>query len=203
MPIFEFENIRPVVHPTAFVHPQAVLIGDVIVGPRCFIAPGASLRGDVARITIGAGTNVQDNCIVHSFPGTDVVIEENVHVGHGAIVHGCVVGHDALIGMNAVIMDNAVVGPFSFVGAMSFVKTGMEIPERTLVAGIPARVKRALTNDEIKWKQQGTQVYQHCADRFNATMRETTALPEIETDRPLLPAIDHGIKRDSIDPPQS
>ena len=153
MPAFEFEGIRPVADSAAFVHPTAVLIGDVIIGPGCLVGPCAVLRGDIGRLIMKEGSNLQDTCVVHCFPGRDTVIEEEGHVGHGAVLHGCHIGRNALVGMNAVIMDDAVVGESSFGAAMSFVKGGFEVPPRTLVAGIPAKVMRELRDEEIAWKR--------------------------------------------------
>jgi len=189
MPCYTFEGLIPVVDPTAFVHPTAVLIGDVHVGAGCYVGPGASLRGDFGRIILKAGSNVQDNCVMHSFPGQDAVVEENGHVGHGAILHGCIVGRDALIGMNAVIMDGAVIGEASFVGAMSFVRAGFEVPPRTLVAGVPAKIVRELQDREMQWKANGTVQYQELAARSLATMAECRPLPAVEADRPQAKAI--------------
>lgn len=107
MPCYEIDGVRPVVHPTAYVHPDAVLIGDVFVGAGCYVAPLASLRGDFGRIVLEEGSNVQDCCVLHSFPGIDTVVEANGHVGHAAVLHACRVGRNALIGMNAVVMDHA------------------------------------------------------------------------------------------------
>jgi phenylacetic acid degradation protein len=160
-----------------------VLIGDVIVGPGCYIGPGASLRGDFGRLVMRGGGNLQDCCVVHGFPGTDTVLEEDAHIGHGAVLHGCVVGRNALVGMNAVVMDGAVVGESAFVAAMAFVKAGFAVPARTLVAGIPAKVVRPLGDEEIAWKAQGTREYQELARRSAATMREVEALPAPEPDR--------------------
>jgi phenylacetic acid degradation protein len=184
MPIYRFEAMVPVVDPAAFIHPTATLIGDVIVGAGCYVGPGASLRGDFGRIILKPGSNVQDNCVMHSFPGQDAVVEENGHVGHGAILHGCVVGRDALIGMNAVIMDGAAIGEASFVGAMSFVRAGMVVPARTLVAGVPAKIIRELEDKEIGWKANGTRQYQELARRSLAGMTECVPLSEIEDGRP-------------------
>ena len=158
MPAYEFEGVRPVVDPAAFIHPTAVLIGDVIIGPGCLVGPGASLRGDIGRIIMQEGSNMQDNCIIHCFPGKDVIIEENGHIGHGAVLHGCTIKRNALIGMNSVIMDDAVIGENAFVAALSFVKAGMEVPANMLVGGIPAKIMRELKADEIDWKTQGTEV---------------------------------------------
>jgi phenylacetic acid degradation protein len=183
MPCYEIDGIRPVVDPTAFVHPSAVLIGDVIVGARCYVGPAASLRGDFGRIVMRAGSNLQDTCVMHGFPGTDTVIEEDGHVGHGAVVHGARVGRNALIGMNAVLMDNAVIGESAIVAACAFVKAGMEIPARMLAAGVPAKIVRPLEEKEMAWKVEGTRTYQDLAVRSLNTMREVVPLTEVETDR--------------------
>jgi phenylacetic acid degradation protein len=196
MPAYEFEGVRPVVDPTAFVHPTATLIGDVIIGAGCLIGPGASLRGDIGRIEIHDGANIQDNCTVHCFPGKSTVVEASGHIGHGAILHGCRIGRNALIGMNAVIMDDVVIGEESFVAAMAFVKAGMAVPPRTLVAGIPATALRELREQEITWKTQGTGVYQSLARRFLATMREVTPQTAIEPGRASLPLHDYVPKHD-------
>ena len=181
--VWSINGVTPVVDPTAFVHPGAILIGDVVVGADCYIGPAASLRGDFGRIVIHAGANVQDVCVLHGFPGTDTVVEEDGHIGHGAILHGCVVRKNALIGMNAVINDNAVIGESSIVAAMAFVKAGMVVPARTLVAGVPAKVVRELTDQELAWKIEGTQSYQELTKRSLATMVEADALPAPEPDR--------------------
>jgi len=194
MPVYEFEGVRPVVDPTAFVHPTATLIGDVIIGAGCLVGPGASLRGDIGRLVMKDGSNVQDNCTVHVFPGKDCLIEENGHVGHGAVLHGCTVGRNAMIGMNAVVMDDAVIGENGFVAAMAFVKSGTEVPPNTLVAGIPAKVVRELSEKEIAWKTEGTSVYQRLAQRYLATFRETEPLTEPEPDRARVPEIDYKPK---------
>ncbi|MBV8909366.1 MAG: phenylacetic acid degradation protein PaaY, partial [Gammaproteobacteria bacterium] len=142
MASYSIDDLVPVVAPSAFVHPQAVLIGDVIVGERCYVGPGASLRGDFGRILIGAGCNVQDCCVLHSFPGKDTLLEEDAHVGHGAVLHGCIIRRAALIGIGAIVMDDAVVEAEAFVGAASFVRAGFIVPARKLVTGVPARVVR-------------------------------------------------------------
>jgi phenylacetic acid degradation protein len=194
MPAFEFEGLRPVVDPSAFVHETAVLIGDVIIGPGCLVGPGASLRGDIGRIMVGAGANIQDNCILHCFPGKAVVVETDGHIGHGAILHGCTVKHNALIGMNAVIMDDVVIGAESIVAAMAFVKAGTVVAARSLLAGIPAKIVRELRADEIDWKSKGTAIYQQLARRYLATSRPVDPLTEPEPDRPTLPVHDYAPK---------
>jgi len=181
--VWSINGVTPVVDPEAFVHPSAVLIGDVVVGAGCYIGPAASLRGDFGRIEMRAGANLQDCCVMHGFPGTDTIVEEEGHIGHGAILHGCVVQRGALVGMNSVVNDNAVIGELAIVAAMAFVKAGMVVPPRTLVAGVPAKVVRALTEQEIAWKIEGTQSYQELARRSLATMVETDALAAPEPDR--------------------
>lgn len=187
MPCYEFMGVRPVVDPTAFVHPTASLIGDVIVGPGCLVGPGASLRGDIGQLILKAGCNVQDNCTLHCFPGKNVVVEEDGHIGHGAVLHSCTIRRNAMVGMLAVVMDDAVIGEEAFVAALTFVKAGMIVESRTLVAGIPARVIRRLSDDEVKWKTQGTEIYQELARSYNATMREVEPLRAVENQRPCVP----------------
>lgn len=186
MKVYSIDGITPVVDPTAYVHPTAVLIGDVIVGPGCYVGPAACLRGDFGRLELKKGANLQDTCVMHGFPGTDTVVEEDGHIGHGAVLHGCVIGKNALVGMNSVIMDGAIIGESSIVAAMSFVKAKMEVAPRTLVAGSPARVIKELTDKEIDWKSAGTRQYQDLAIRSMNTMQEVEALTEVEADRPRL-----------------
>jgi phenylacetic acid degradation protein len=181
--VYAIDGIVPVVDPTAFVHPSAVLIGDVIVGPGCYVGPCASLRGDFGRLILERGANLQDTCVMHGFPGTDTVVEEDGHIGHGAVLHGCRIGRNALIGMNAVIMDNAVIGESAIVAASAFVKAGAEIPARSLAAGMPAKVIRQLSDEEIAWKVEGTLTYQDLTRRSLATMVETAPLSAVEADR--------------------
>src|SRR6202162_3083432 len=169
--VWSINGVTPVVDPSAFVHPSAVLIGDVIVGARCYVGPAASLRGDFGRIEMRAGANIQDCCIMHGFPGTDTIVEEEGHIGHGAILHGCVVKRGALVGMNAVVNDNAVIGESAIVAAMAFVKAGMVVPPRTLVAGVPAKVVRTLTDQELAWKIEGTRSYRELARRSLARLQ--------------------------------
>jgi phenylacetic acid degradation protein len=181
--VYEINGVRPVVHPSAYVHPTAVLVGDVIVGPRCYVGPLASLRGDFGRLVLEEGANVQDTCVMHGFPEDDTVVEVDGHIGHGAVLHGCRVGRNAMVGMNAVVMDKAVVGAGSIVGAAAFVKAGMVIPPRSLVLGAPARVVREVTDEELQWKSFGTKQYHDLAVRSMQTMREVEALSEVEPGR--------------------
>ncbi len=186
--VYALEGVVPVIDPTAFVHPSAVLIGDVVVGPGCYVGPCASLRGDFGRILLEEGSNVQDNCTLHAFPGHDAVVERNGHVGHGAVLHGCVVRRGALVGMNAVVMDGAEIGEEAIVAAMAFIKAGMIVPPRKLVAGLPARLVRDLSPDEIAWKAEGTREYQQLAVRSHATMVACAPLDAVEADRPRVDA---------------
>src|SRR6202140_754714 len=181
--VWSINGVTPVVDPTAFVHTSAVLIGDVLVGAGCYIGPAACLRGDFGRIDVRAGANLQDCCVMHGFPGTDTMVEEEGHIGHGAILHGCIVQKNALVGMNAVVNDNAVIGESAMVAAMAFVKAGFVVPPRMLVAGVPAKVVRALTAQELAWKIEGTQSYRELTRRSLATMVETVALSAVEPDR--------------------
>ncbi|MFN3985629.1 MAG: phenylacetic acid degradation protein PaaY [Rhodocyclaceae bacterium] len=183
MPCYEIDGVRPVIDPSAFVHPDAVLIGDVIVGPRCYVAPLASLRGDFGRIVLEEGSNIQDTCVMHGFPGMDTVIERDGHVGHGAVLHGCRVGRNALIGMNAVIMDGAVIGESSIIAACAFVKAETEIPPGVLAAGTPARILRPLGDQEREWKIAGTRCYHDLAARSLATLKPCAPLAEMEPGR--------------------
>ena len=181
--VYSIDGIIPVVHPTAYLHPSAVLIGDVIVGARAYIGPAACLRGDFGRIVVEEGANIQDTCMLHGFPGKDTVVGPEVTVGHGAVLHGCVVKRGALVGMNAVVNDNAEVGEDAVVAALAFVKAEARIPPRTLVAGIPARVLRELSGQEIQWKKDNMRLYQQLALRSLATMQEVEALTEVEPNR--------------------
>lgn len=181
--VYAIDGIVPVIDPSAFVHPSAVLIGDVIVGPGCYVGPCASLRGDFGRLILEAGVNVQDTCVLHSFPEHDTVIEENGHIGHGAVIHCCRIGRNALVGMNAVVMDNAVVGESAIIAACAFVKAGMIVPARSLAAGVPAKVMRELSEQEMAWKVQGTLTYQNLSRRCLATMQEVAPLTSVAPDR--------------------
>jgi phenylacetic acid degradation protein len=183
MNIYEFEGIIPVVDVSAYVHPTAVLIGDVIVGPRCYVGANAVLRGDFGRLILEQGSNLQDTCVMHGFPNCDTLIEVDGHVGHGAVLHGCRIGRNAMVGMNAVVMDNAVIGEESIVAALAFVKADMQVPPRSLVAGMPGKVIRTLSQQEIDWKTNGTRVYQSLVLRSHATLRPVAPLAAPEPRR--------------------
>lgn len=188
MPCYAIDGVIPVVHPSAHVHPSAVLIGDVHIGPGAYIGPNASLRGDFGRIEIHAGANVQDCCVLHGFPQNLCVVARDGHVGHGAILHGCRVGEGALVGMNAVLMDEVELGDFAIVAAHAFVPAGRKLPARHLIVGSPAKVLRPLSDEEISWKAEGTATYQELTRRCLASLREVQPLQEPETGRPSLPA---------------
>lgn len=172
MPCYAISGVVPIVDSTAFVHPTAVLIGDVVIGPHCYIGPCASLRGDFGQIVVKSGANIQDACTLHSFPNKSTVVEENGHIGHGAVLHGCVVRHDALVGIKAVILDGAEIGAQAIVGACALVPAGMQIAPRSLVLGMPAKVIRQLNDDEIARKLEGTMAYQRLAQLCIETMIE-------------------------------
>ena len=174
--IYAFEDYVPVVHETAYVHPQAAVTGNVTIGRDVYVGPGAAVRGDWGGVVIEDGCNVQENCTVHMFPGVTVVLERGAHVGHGAVVHGARLGANCLVGMNAVVMDRAVVGAGSVVGALCFVPSGMEIPERKVVVGNPARVVKDVTDEMLAWKTEGTALYQALPARLRATLRAVEPL---------------------------
>ncbi len=182
--IYAFEGFRPVVHESAFVHPQASVIGNVIIGKEVYVGPGAAIRGDWGRIEVGDGANIQENCVVHMFPGVTVVLEEMAHIGHGAIIHGARIGRNALIGMNAVIMDKAEVGAESIVGALSFVRSEMQIPKRSLVVGNPAKVLRKVEDKMVDWKTLGTELYRKLPAQSHEGLVPCEPLREEEPDRP-------------------
>jgi phenylacetic acid degradation protein len=179
--IYSFEGVSPVVDTSAYVHPQAVLIGDVWIGPRCYVGPGAVLRGDFGRIQLREGANIQDNCVAHSLPDFDCVMDVDSHIGHGAVIHGCFIGRNSLVGMNAVVMDYAKVEEEAFVAAMSFVKISAVIARRTLVAGVPARVVRELSDEDIKSKSFGTGLYHQLAQRCLTGLAPASALTPEQT----------------------
>lgn len=184
--IYSIDGIVPVIHESAFVHPTAVIIGDVIIGPGVYVGPLASLRGDYGRIVMQEGSNIQDTCVIHGDGRQDTIIEEDGHIGHGAVIHGCVIGRNVLVGMNAVVMDEVVVGANSIIGATAFVKKGMMIPEYSLVAGAPAKIIKTLTDDDLKHKVLGTQKYQRLTRRSHASLERVQPLRAVPADRPRL-----------------
>ncbi len=160
MPCYEFKGVRPVVHKSSFIHPLAAVTGNVIIGKKVYIGPGAAVRGDFGKIIIEDGCNVQENCTIHMFPGVTVILKENAHIGHGAVIHGATIGRNCLIGMNAVIMDNVQLGDNCIVGALSFVKADEIIPSRSLLAGNPAKIIKQVSDEMLDWKTEGTKIYQ-------------------------------------------
>ena len=170
--LYEFKGHRPVVDPSSFVHPQAAVTGNVIIGKQVYIGPGAAIRGDWGQIVIEDGCNVQENCTIHMFPGVTVVLKEGAHIGHGAIVHGATIGRNCLIGMNAVVMDGVVIGDECIIGALSLVKAGTEVPARSVMAGNPAKILKEVSEEMLQWKKDGTAIYQRLPremqERWNA-----------------------------------
>jgi carbonic anhydrase/acetyltransferase-like protein (isoleucine patch superfamily) len=167
--IYEYKGIRPVIHPSAFVHAEAVIIGDVIIGESVYIAAGAVIRGDWGQIVIEKGCNVQENCTLHLFPNGKVLLKESAHIGHGSIIHGAEIGSNSLVGMNAVVMDNVIIGSECIIGALSFVKSQTNIPDRSLVVGNPAKIINEVSDEMIAWKTKGTQIYQqHTKECFES-----------------------------------
>lgn len=182
--IYSFNGFIPVVHESAFVHPQAAVTGNVILGRDVYVGPGAALRGDWGGIEVGDGCNVQENCTIHAFPGVTVVLEESAHIGHGAVIHGARICRNALIGMNAVVMDNAVVGAESVIGALTFVPAAMVIPERKVAVGSPARIVRDVSDEMLAWKTDGTKLYQQLPAVMRDGWEPCEPLREVPADRP-------------------
>jgi len=177
--VYSFKGFIPVIDPTSFVHPQSSVTGNVIIGKDCYIGPGAALRGDWGQIIIEDGCNVQENCTIHMFPGVTVVLKQGAHIGHGAIIHGAIIGKNCLVGMNAVIMDNVELGDESIVGALTFIKQDEKIPARSLVAGNPGKIIKQVTDEMIAWKTEGTKLYQGLPKEMFESWRECEALRKI------------------------
>ena len=181
---YQFQQFIPVVHETSFVHPQAAVTGDVIIGAHVYVGPGAAIRGDCGRIIIEDGCNVQENCTIHQFPGVTVLLQAGAHIGHGAVIHGAQIGKNCLVGMNSVIMDNAVLGDECIVGALSFIKAGAIIPPRSLLAGNPAKIIREVSDAMMEWKTAGTSLYQQLAGQMHESWQACEPLREPEAGRP-------------------
>jgi phenylacetic acid degradation protein len=177
--IYEFDGYRPVIHETAFIHPQACVTGNVVIGAKVYVGPGAAIRGDWGRIIIEDGCNVQENCTIHMFPGVTVLLKEGAHIGHGAIIHGAAIGKNCLVGMNAVIMDNVVLGDECIVGALSFIKADEVFEKRSLIVGNPAKKIKEVTDEMIKWKTEGTKLYQQLPVDMFTTWKECEPLRDI------------------------
>lgn len=187
MPTYSFNGFVPVVKPTSFIHPLASVIGNVIIGDHVYIGPSAVIRGDWGKVLIEDGCNVQENCTIHMFPGTSVVLQKGAHIGHGAVIHGAKIGENCLIGMNAVIMDDVELGKECIVGALSFVKANAKFEKRSMIVGNPAKIIKTVSDEMIAWKSQGTKLYQELPSACNETLKECTPLLEIEKNRPIQP----------------
>jgi phenylacetic acid degradation protein len=186
--IYQFNNIKPVVDSSSFIHPQAAVTGDVIIGKNVYVGPGAAIRGDWGRIVIEDGCNVQENCTIHMFPGITITLKESAHIGHGAIIHGAQIGRNVLVGMNAVVMDNAHIGDDSIVGALSFVKAEQVFEKRSLIVGNPAKRIKEVSDEMIKWKTEGTKLYQRLPKECQDTLIACEPLSKMEIDRPIASA---------------
>jgi len=176
--IYRFEDFIPVIDPTSFVHPLAAVTGNVIIGKNVYVGPGAAIRGDWGGIVIKDGCNVQENCTIHMFPGITVTLHEGAHIGHGAVVHGAIIGRNSLIGMNAVIMDEVEIGEECIIGALTFIKAGEKIPRRSIVAGNPGKIIKEVSDEMIEWKTEGTALYQQlpqqCFDGLRPVLSRTS-----------------------------
>lgn len=186
--IFEFQGYIPVIDPSAFVHPQASIIGNVVIGKDVYIGPGARLRGDWGEIVIEDGCNVQENCVVHMFPGVKVHLKESAHIGHGAIIHGANIGKNSLVGMNSVIMDSVVIGDECIVSALSFVPAEFVCGNRKLLVGSPAQIVKDVSDEMIAWKSKGTELYQKLPSECQQTLRPCKPLLELPKDRKTMPS---------------
>jgi len=182
---YSFKGFIPVVHPSAFVHPQAAVTGNVIIGKDVYVGPGAAIRGDWGGIVIEDGCNVQENCTIHMFPGVTVTLKAGAHIGHGAIVHGANIGRNVLVGMNAVLMDEVEIGDECIIGAMTFVAAKTIIPARSLVVGNPGKIIKQVSDEMIAWKTKGTQLYQMLPRECYESLRDCDPLPELPADRPM------------------
>ena len=182
--IFKFNCFRPVVHESAFIHPNACVTGNVIIGKDVYVGPGAALRGDWGQIIIEDGCNIQENCTIHMFPGTTVLLKKSAHIGHGAIIHGATIGENVLVGMNSVVMDEANVGAGSVIGALCFVPAKMNIPERSVLVGNPAKIVKEVSDEMLDWKTKGTQLYQSLPQEMRDYWEPCEPLREVETNRP-------------------
>jgi phenylacetic acid degradation protein len=182
---YSFNDLIPVIHESSFIHPLAAVTGNVIIGKDCYIGPGAALRGDWGKIIIEDGCNVQENCIIHMFPGVTVLLKPGAHIGHGAIIHGATIGKNCLVGMNAVIMDNVELGDECIIGALTFIKQDEKIPTRSLVAGNPGKIIKQVTDEMLAWKTEGTKLYQSLPKEMFESWKECEPLREIPDHLPL------------------
>ena len=176
--IFEFNGIKPVIDPSSFIHYQANVTGNVIIGKNVYVGPGATIRGDFGKVIIKDGANVQENCTIHMFPGETVIIKEGAHLGHGCIVHGATIGCNSLIGMNAVILDDAIIGNECIVGALTLVNSEMVVADRKVIVGNPGKIINDVTEEMISWKTEGTKIYQNLPLEFQKSLKVTKPLTE-------------------------
>jgi len=181
--IYEFNGYKPVIDKTAFVHPLAAVTGDVIIGKNVYVGPGAAIRGDWGSIVIEDGCNVQENCIIHMFPGVTTILHKDAHIGHGAIIHGAEIGQNSLIGMNAVIMDNVVIGDESFIGALTLIPANKTFPNRKVIVGNPGKIIKEVSDEMLEWKTEGTKLYQQLPKQMNESFKECKPLREVPTTR--------------------
>lgn len=181
--IYSFNGFVPVIHPSAFIHAQACVMGNVIIGKDVYVGPGAAIRGDWGKIVIEDGCNVQENCTIHMFPGVTTLLKESAHIGHGAIIHGATIGKNCLIGMNSVVMDNVVLGDECVVGALSFLKANEMFEARSLIVGNPAKKIKEVSDEMIAWKTEGTKLYQALPQQMFNTLKECIPLTEVPADR--------------------
>jgi len=182
--IYSFNDFIPVVHASSFVHLQAAVTGNVIIGKNVYIGPGAAIRGDWGQVIIEDGCNVQENCTVHMFRGVTVLLKESSHIGHGAVIHGAVIGKNCLIGMNSVVMDNVLLGDECIVGALSFIKAGERFEKRSLITGNPAKKIKEVSDEMLAWKTAGTALYQALPKEMQESWKACEPLREVEPNRP-------------------
>ncbi len=183
MPVYSFQGMVPVVDPSAYVHPTAVLIGDVIIGPGVYIAPCAVLRGDFGRLVIEEDANVQDHCVVHGFPDRDTIVEKLGHIGHHAIIHGAVVRRNSMIGMGAILLDYCEIGADSIVAAQALVKANEIVPPRSMMAGVPAKRIREVTDKDLEWKRLATIDYKRLPPLYHQSLKPADPLKAVEANR--------------------
>ncbi|MFK8013406.1 MAG: transferase hexapeptide repeat family protein [Marinicellaceae bacterium] len=183
--IYEIDGVKPVIHPSSFVHPTAVIIGSVQIGKNCYIGPNASIRGDYGSIILEDGVNFQDMCVAHGFPNGVTLLKENSHISHGAVIHGCEIGKNTMVGIQTVVMDNAIIGDECMIAALSYVKPKFHAPNRSIIAGIPAEIKRQVTDKEILWKSEGTALYQQLAVRSLESMKKCEPLTDASQQKQL------------------
>jgi carbonic anhydrase/acetyltransferase-like protein (isoleucine patch superfamily) len=187
--IFSFQGFIPVIHTSAFIHPQATVIGNVIIGKDVYVGPSAVIRGDWGGIVIEDGCNIQETCVIHVFPGRSITLKTHAHIGHGAVIHGADIGENVLVGMNAVVMDSAEIGAGSIIGALTFVPSGMIVPPRSVVVGNPAKIVKEVTDEMLEWKTKGTALYRSLPAELRKSMKPVTPLRKVPKGRNIQPAL--------------